>query len=218
MKSLGITICALVLCALQTRGNPVSTASIEKTWERCLVAIDDETAHVSCAVGYKATDGINGPMYFSVPVFLPKGSFSGAEQAQRIVNPRLEVAGTIHEPTRVNIRSTPSEFEGTTRVDFAFILTPLKSRSFSIVVTYRQPLLGKSFAYLPQFEHGTKPREPSSFTLTAFPKGAGTVRLATKHKNIAASMSTRLTLTPTHDELIVVEHSKQGEQGGAQNP
>jgi len=213
MKSLGILICALALSALQTLGNPVSTASIEKTWERCLVAIDGETADVSCAVGYKATDGISDPIYFSVPVFLPKDSFSTAEEALSIVSPRLEVAGSVHEPTRVTIRSIPSKFEGTTRVDFAFILAPLKLRSFSIAVTYRQPLLGNRFAYLPGFERGKKPREPSRFTLTAFPKGSGTLQLTTKHEEIAASMSTRITLTPTHDELIVVEHSKPGEQG-----
>ena len=220
MQSIGITICALVLCVLQARGNPISKASIEKTWERCLVAIDHETADVSCAVGYeyKVTDRIGEALLFSVPVFLPEGSFSGDEQALHIVNPRLEMAGKIHQPVRVHINSTSSEFKGTTRVDFAFLLLRPNSRPFTIVVTYRQPLLGKSFAYLPQFEPATKPREPSSFTLTTFPKGAGTVYLATKHKNVAESMSTRLTLTPTHDELIIVEHSKPGEQPGTGQP
>lgn len=178
MKALLI---ALLFLPTIVFANPVATAIVEKTWERCVISAGEKSSAVSCAVGYKGKEFLNEPFDVAVPVILP-ASLTTNENITRIaVMARLEVGGRIYKPTTIRFDKDPSLPSGTVKANFVFKLARVPGKSFAMVVSYEQPTIDGKVFYLPQFEEGKNPEDFAEFSVSVFPTNGGSLVLESKH-------------------------------------
>jgi hypothetical protein len=75
----------------------------------------------------------------------------------------------------------------------------------TVTFSYRQPLQGRHFLYVPLFEDGRNPPEEAEFTLTAFPASPDlTLSLESRNKSVRAEMQTRVTVNLRQGDEIQI--------------
>ena len=188
--------------------NPVATANVEKTWERCVISAGEESSTVSCAVGYKGKDLLNEPFYVSVPVILPTSMLADLAKVGAVINARLEIGGKVYEPYTIAYGSDPLLPDGTVKGDCKFVTRGVPGKSFAMVVSYEQPTINGRVYYLPRFEEGKNPKDFADFSVSFFPTNGGTLALESKHKQEATAIATRVNVKPVHNELITVQYTR----------
>ena len=205
MKTLLITLASLTTMAC---ANPVATAIVEKTWERCVISAGEETSTVSCAVGYKGKMFLDSPFYVSVPVVLPASMAADPAKARAVINVRLEIGGKVYEPCTIAYGSDPLLPDGTVKADCVFVTQGVPGKSFAMVVSYDQPTINGTVYYLPQFEEGKNPKDFTEFSVNIIPTNGGTLTLESKHIQEATTFATRVNVKPVHNELITVKYTR----------
>jgi hypothetical protein len=219
MQYLLPTILCLIVSISTTFGNPIFLEStINKTWERCLVSVSKDVATVSCAVGYGFSEGVSPPSNLEVliPVVWLQGANEDTKRFSRSCDPCIEIGDAIFRPDKVTFSKDPSLPADLSIAICHFTVRVLIPKSFSMVASYSQPIYNGLLYYMPLFEHGRSPEMSDKFTISLFPtKGVG-LELSSEHASKATAMSTRITIHPRHNELIVVK-TKPGEQDGSGN-
>ena len=224
MKTFMILLCATV-CAV--KANPVEwkgETKISKTWERCLISVSEQSAGVSCAVGYKVDKRISKDLFITVPVFWPKGANYDPEAIAERISPRIECDGVIYEPSGIRDPADIREFESEELdgkcvvINFGFVVRVPDGRDFRLLVTYEQPLIESQAAYYPLFETGAQPFDRKGFTVTFFTSDTSELSLVTLHKGNVESMRSRITVVPNHEELIVVNKTNQDNKSEMATP
>lgn len=208
MKLLLIALASLSTSAL---ANPIVTAVVEKTWERCVISAGAESSTVSCAVGYRGKAHLNEFLIVTVPVILPWSLEADPAKALASVRARLEIGGTILEATGITFGTVPSDPllpAGTVKASLRF-LVGVPSKTFAMVVSYEQPTIDGKVFYLPQFEEGKNPKDYSEFSVSIFPTDRGLLTLESKHKEEATSFATRVTVKPVHNEIIKIGYNRE---------
>lgn len=206
-----ILLIAFISLSTVAFGNPVATAIVEKTWERCVISAGEKFSTVSCAVGYKGKEFLNAPFYISVPVVLPASLAVDETLARRVVKARLEIGGKVYDPCQIMFGNDPLMPNGTIRANCLFHLGGVPGRSFAIVVSYEQPTINGKVFYLPQFEEGKNPRDFAEFSVSVFPTDGGLLTLESKHAQDPTSFATRVTVKPVHNEIIKVGYNRSGQ-------
>jgi len=182
---------------------PVKEATVSKTWERCAISVGPNSATVSCAVGYLAKNFLVYPVYISVPILFPEGTTNNPEKLRNIVKARLETGGKVLEPIYISVGGS-SQIPGVLMGECKFLVGQVPDKEFSIVVSYEQPAIDRRIYYSPLFEGGKSPEFGDDFTVTFFPTKSGTLSLESKHRNKAMAYLTRITVHPSHNEIIKV--------------
>lgn len=208
MKTLLIALLSLPSVVF---ANPIATALVEKTWERCLISAGDKSSTVSCAVGYKGKQYLNEPLYVFVPVILPANLAIDEAKARMLVMARVELGGKVYETEKIRFDKDPLLPDGTVKATCLFNLGSVPSRSFTIVVSYEQPTIDGKVFYLPQFEEGKNPKDFEKFSVSVIPSHGGLLVLESKHKQEATSFATWITVKPVHNEIIKIGY-KPNEQ------
>lgn len=214
MKTLFIALASLTTMAC---ANPVATAIVEKTWERCVICAGEESSTVSCAVGYKGKMLLDAPFYVSVPVILPTTMLSDLAKVGAVINARLEIGGKVYEPCTIAYGSDPLLPDGTVKADCKFVTRGVPGKSFAMVVSYEQPTINGRVYYLPQFEGGKNPKDFAEFSVSFFPTKGGTLTLESKHEQEATAFATRVNVKLVHNELITVKYT-HGKQASSAKP
>jgi hypothetical protein len=209
-------ILLIALLSVQTVvfANPVATAIVEKTWERCVISAGEKSSTVSCAVGYKGKQFLNETFYVSVPVILPASLATDEDKARIAVMARLEVGGRVYEPETIRFDKDPLLPSGTVKANFFFTPAQVPGRSFAMVVSYEQPTIDGKVFYLPQFEEGKNPKDFAEFSVSVFPAHGGSLVLESKHKQEATTFVTRVTVKPVHNEIIKIGYKRSEQDGG----
>jgi hypothetical protein len=208
MKLLLITLASLSTSAL---ANPIVTAVVEKTWERCVISAGAESSTVSCAVGYQGKAHLNNFLIVTVPIILPWRLQADPAKALESVKARLEIGETVLKAHEITFGTTPSDPlmpDGTVKASLKF-LASVPSKAFSMVVSYEQPTIDGKVYYLPKFEKGKNPKDHSEFSVSVFPAGQGLLTLESKHKEKATSFATRVTVKPVHNEIIKIGYNRE---------
>jgi hypothetical protein len=202
MKTLLIALTSLSSAAI---ANPVATAVVEKTWERCLISVGEKSSTV------------NAPFLVFVPVIISESMATDLTKVERAVNARLEVEGSVYEPVNIKLETDPLLPgpppdpllpAGTVKVECCFMVGKLPSKSFSVVVSYEQPTIDGKVYYLPQFEEGKNPKDYAEFSVSIFPTIGGLLTLESKHKQEVTSFATRVTVKPVHNEIIKIGYNR----------
>ncbi len=218
MKS-AIFALLVLACLPVAEANPfsiVEPVAVDKQSERCLAAVDAKGAAISCEVDYAVTNGSFGQHDIRVPIFWKADEpFSEAAFIEKC-RPRLESGKELLHSYRIQAVKDPAQTTpkiqvpaGMTLVfcDFA-ITVPQGSKSFSIVASYWQPASGEGIPYVPIFEDPEKQRAESAFTFTAFPTGTEHLTLASTHTGKTTVLKSRISVTPKHNELILIRPVK----------
>jgi hypothetical protein len=208
MKLLLISLASMSTSAL---ANPIFTAVVEKTWERCVISAGAESSTVSCAVGYLGKANLNDFLVVRVPVILPWRLQADPAKALESVKARLEIGETVLKAYEIKFgtaTSDPLMPAGTVKASLLF-LAGVPSKAFSMVVTYEQPTIDGKVFYLPQFEEGKNPKDYSEFSVSIFPTDQGMLTLESKHKEKATSFATRVTVKPVHNEIIKIGYNRE---------
>ena len=185
-----------------------------KQWERCLVAVAEDGATVSCAIGYALRPEKPGShrIEFYLPVLLPAGSTTDGAAALKKCAPRMEVNGEMYRAVDASVLSakdshrtyrTPAGMEVAV---FHFSMEADRGMANATVTfSYRQPLQGRHFVYVPLFEDGRDPPAEAEFTLTAFPASPDlTLSLESRNKSVRAEMQTRVTVNLRQSDEIQI--------------
>ena len=208
---------AFVTLSSSAFANPVASAIVEKTWERCVISAGYDFSTVSCAVGYEGKLFLKEPFYVFVPVILPAILDGDTAKAVEAVKARLEIGGKVYESKSIKFTKDTLLPDGTVKAESVFVIKSVPSKSFAMVVSYRQPTIRGSIYYLPQFEEGKDPKNLSEFSVTVFPADGNDLKLESRHKEKATIFATRITVKPVHNEIIAIA-IKKSEQGGADQP
>ena len=201
----------LLLSISAVCGNPVFVEStIDKTWERCLISVSEDIATVSCAVGYGVRENPPSKLEVLIPVVWLRGGNEDTKRFSRSCDPRLEIGDTIFRPDSVTFSKDPSLPADLSIATCHFTVRLLIPKSFSMVVSYSQPVYKGHVYYLPLFEHGRSPEMSDKFTISLFPTKGARLELLSEHASKATTMSTRITIHPRHNEMIAVK-TKPGE-------
>ena len=219
-----------------------AVGTIEKSWERCIVNIDETSAHVSCAVGYH-TDNLERrtDQPFTVPVFWPAGKMTDLEQATRFIAPRLECnnviytfnsiefEGEVFVPTDDGLISQGQQFlppldsekdaADKATINYSFQVDLPERDRFSMVVSYNQPLISAIAYYLPLFVSAPRSDEDKNgFFITMIPAGLSELKLLSAHQYGVEECRTQVSIRPRHEELIAVKIQPSGQAGTEQLP
>ena len=205
--------------------NPIAvggSSKIEKSWQRCMIFVDEHSAKVSCEVGYKSIKRASKKLYLTVPVFFP-GDKIDLESATSLIAARIECEGKVYQPTSVDIvpdvlppldNDPPKE---RVEITCSFLIEFPESKEFSLVVSYNQPLINQTAYYLPLFEDAPTSQKAARFTITLFTASVNRLDLVTLHEGRAKILKTRVTIYPKSGELIAAKLGI-GEQPGAAQP
>lgn len=187
------------------RANPLFSVEATKTWERCLISMGEKEATVSCAVGYQAKKHLDEYFHVHVPVVWKGKPEDDPAEFLRVVNPRLEIGGTVLKP-QVSFDKIDQLPDGLVIGLCSFGVKGVPSKGFSIVATYQQPIYDDQVRYMPLFENGGKPDPNGEFSITFFPGTPATLALESKHEGPVTATATRITVSPRDREWIVVRN------------
>jgi len=197
-------LAVVLLLASIAKANPIATVDAKKVWERCIVVLDKQVAHVSCAVGYTTQSDISSPLYIAVPVFVPQDT--PKEEFATMIKAKLEFesGGPTRAPIRYEDRGADKAPAGTKLVDCVFIFNNPPAAAFAIVASYQQPVHNRRFHYYPQFEDGARPRDSKSFSVTCIPSGDTEMELISKKTTSDRVLATRISIVPEHGKMITI--------------
>lgn len=222
MKTLFLS---LVLFANAAFANPIATppvkeASVEKTWEKCVISAGEKFSTVSCAVGYIGKGNLNEHFSVSVPVILPASMAADPSKVAVVVKARLEIGGKVYEPHSITFTYDASLPGDTVKADCNFATKGVPGKSFAMVVSYEQPTINGKVFYLPLFEEGKNPKDFAEFSVSVFPTNGGLLTLESKHQQKATAFATRVTVKPVHNEIIKIgfNRNEQPAPSGGDKP
>jgi hypothetical protein len=224
-QQISVFITSVALLAEGAMANPIAvgeSSKIEKSWEKCMIFVDEFSATVSCEIGYKSITRASEDLYLTVPVFLPGGKID-PESVTSLIAARLECEGKVYQPKSVYLvpdvlppldNDPPKE-----RVEVLcdFLIKFPVSKEFSLVVSYNQPLINQTAYYLPLFEGALTSQKTTGFSITLFTASVNRLDLVTSHEGRAKILKTRITILPKNGELIAAKLGI-GEQAGADQP
>ena len=218
MKTAAVALLGLAF-GWVAEANPVDVrvpVVTDKQWERCFAAVDAKGAAISCEVGYAITNESAGQLDIRVPIFW-KADEAFSEQAfVEKCRPRLEAMGELTHAYHIEAVKDPAKATpklqvpaGMTLVFCDFSITvPEGSKSFSIVASYWQAASEQGVPYVPLFEDPEKKRDEALYTFTAFPTGTEHLKLASSHAGKTTALKSRVSVTPKHNELILIRAVK----------
>jgi hypothetical protein len=155
--------------------------------------------------------GANGLVAIRLPILLPRPAQWDPASILACCRPRIEVFDKILRPESISVLA-PDEspfrrVPGNCVLAIAtFTFRVLPSRKWiPIVASYDQPLTQQQFHYLPTFEEPDMKISANDFSVTVFTTADGRrLRLLSKQKTDRLGISSRLNVTPRHQELISV--------------
>ena len=103
-------------------------------------------------------------------------------------------------------------------IEFCYEFEPPDQDEFTVVTSYKQPLIDDTAYYLPLFEYGEVDGDKKNFTITFFPLNDSELRLETTHKDRQKIMNSRITVNPLHNETIAVRIIKRENKASHHNP
>lgn len=196
------------LVSIACYANPIALWSGTKTWERCLVAVEEDSSRVSCAVGYHFQPQA-GQVSMLLPVLFQKNAGAsklGFEELSKIFQLKLEMGSVVLKP--VGSRSTTLRPEGMPDdlevVAFSFALPQNIRGHHQMVFSYTQPHYEGALFYLPSFEGAISPKNLKEFTITFFPTSDAELKKVSEHQGRTVEMKSRITIHPHHMELIQI--------------
>ncbi|MEI6176066.1 MAG: hypothetical protein WCS43_04170 [Verrucomicrobiota bacterium] len=203
----------LIFCAAFSSANPVLVeSSINKTWERCLISVSKDMATVSCAVGYGVHKYPPSELEVLVPVVWQQGKSPDAapnnpdtKDFMKSCDPRIEIGRSVFKPDKITFRKDESLSKDLSVAICHFTIRIVIPKSFSIVVSYEQPIYNEHVYYLPLFEDQRSPEQSDAYTVSLFPTRGVRLKLSSKHAYSVIDMSTRVTIHPCHNEMIAVK-------------
>lgn len=181
--------------------------------------INPDFGEVSCAIKYRRLDQDHDPMLIEVPVYVKTYKKYDVRKIRDLIGCRLQANGRSYEAEEVGEGHVPGRVPsptGTKMVFFHFTLFPPTAKELDIVVYYKQPLIDGIFYYLPLFEHGKSPKDPSKFLFTATSQGSAVMQMTSKHEIVINDTDSRVELVPQNDEIIKI-NARKGQYAAA-NP
>ncbi|WP_411825479.1 hypothetical protein [Luteolibacter sp. AS25] len=193
---------------------------LQKNQESCVVAISDSVANVSCSVNYHKIGTAVQKYYMNVPVFVSPTSDHNSKDLHSLIGMRLECEGSSVVFRGVVLRIPDGELppldnkgdQGSKTpmiIDFCYEFEPPDQDEFTVVASYKQPLIDDSAYYLPLFEYGEVDGDKENFTITFFSLNDSELELMTSHEDRQKVMNSRITVNPIHNETISVRTKKR---------
>lgn len=220
-KKINIQLAALIFwMAIGAYGNPIMVeegTTAQKMFESCLIFVNQETAKVSCKIGYKMNTIITPHIYLNVPVFYTVSQYQDIKETQKLVDVKIECEGISYEPRAVFSTAVdaegypfPREDSPDTKIEVGctFAIKTPSSKLFSILVTYTQPVINGKVYYLPLFEKDSAPINNTDFDITFFTTSEFKLDLVTMHPDRSKVMRRRVSVCPKGRELIAIEINK----------
>ncbi|MEP2777303.1 MAG: hypothetical protein ABJQ29_00500 [Luteolibacter sp.] len=193
---------------------------LQKSQESCVVAISDSVANVSCSVTYHKIGTAVQKYYMNVPVFVSHTADRNSRELHLLIGMRLECEGTktvfrgavpALQSGELPPMDDAEDKESRTPkiIEFCYEFEPPDQDEFTVVASYKQPLIGDTAYYLPLFEYGEVDGDTKNFTITFFSLNDSELRLETTHKDRQKIMNSRITVNPLHNEIIAVRKIKR---------
>jgi hypothetical protein len=221
-----ILLLALILAPVITaQGNPISVESkpvFTKASEKCIVSVWRGYANVTCTVEYKKTipyiiSEIPTPKAITIvlPFFWSKSEPVESDRVRKSISPSITIGENEYLPERVEVTEHVSgyEVEGTLRGYAVFTIPTPSGTDYTMIASYRQPVINDLVYYRPRFETFIRGKVPNGdFEITFHPLRGVELELSSDHDRRGKVTEKGISVRPAEMEVIAVK-VKKGEQG-----